>query len=162
MSWVAPSGCNSVYKLNRGLQSFHLGLWNGLISRSFLTNDHQHQYVTIYFYCGLIYWSINNCSYTFTPLTSIKNLWKWQLILKAIGPLELAIHVVKKPPWWRAKIALGQDKQRRLPFKIIHAFCLFCAGETFPLQHRGFVPRNGQLQRAYYRTVRIFKLFWQP
>ena len=95
MSWVAPSGCNSVYKLNRGLQSFHLGLWNRLISRSFLTNDHQHQYVTIYFYCGLIYWSINNCSYTFTPLTSIKNLRKWQLILKAIGPLELAIHVVQ-------------------------------------------------------------------
>ena len=67
-----------------------------------------------------------------------------------------------KPPRWRAKIALGQDKQRRLPFKIIHAFCLFSAGETFALQHRGFVPRNGQLQRAYYRTVRIFKLFLQP
>ena len=35
------------------------------------------------------------CSYIFTPLTSLKNLRKWQLILKAIGLLEPAIHVVQ-------------------------------------------------------------------
>ena len=28
-----------------------------------------------------------------------------------------------KPLYWRAKVALGQDKQRKLPFKIMYAFC---------------------------------------
>ena len=29
-----------------------------------------------------------------------------------------------KPPCWNAKVALGQDKQRKLPFKIMYAFYL--------------------------------------
>ena len=31
-----------------------------------------------------------------------------------------------KPPCWRAKVALGQDKQRKLPFQIMYVFCLSC------------------------------------
>ena len=41
-------------------------------------------------------------------------------------PQQLAIH--EEPPCWRAKVALGQDKQKKLPFKIIYAFyCDFCS-----------------------------------
>ena len=28
-----------------------------------------------------------------------------------------------KPPCWDTKVTLGQDKQRKLPFKIMYAFC---------------------------------------
>ena len=47
-----------------------------------------------------------------------------------------------KPPYWRANVALGQDKQRKLPFKIMYAFCLSCPSATFALQYGGFVPRE--------------------
>ena len=47
-----------------------------------------------------------------------------------------------KPPRWRAKFALGQDKQRKLPFKIMLVFCLSCPSATFALQLGGFVPRE--------------------
>ena len=47
-----------------------------------------------------------------------------------------------KPPCWRAKVALGQDKQRKLPFKIMYVFCLSCPSATFALQRSGFVPRE--------------------
>ena len=38
----------------------------------------------------------------------------------AIGPLQLAIHMVQNPLCWRAKIALGKDKQRT------YVICFFC------------------------------------
>ena len=47
-----------------------------------------------------------------------------------------------KPPCWRAKVTLGQDKQRQLLSKIMFAFCLSCRSATFALQHGGFVPRE--------------------
>ena len=47
-----------------------------------------------------------------------------------------------QPPCWRAKVALGQDKQRKLPFKIMYVFCLSCPRATFALQHGGFVPHE--------------------
>ena len=47
-----------------------------------------------------------------------------------------------KPPYWRAKVGPGQDKQRKLPFKIMYVFCLSCPSATFALQHGGFVPRD--------------------
>ena len=52
-----------------------------------------------------------------------------------IGPLQLAIHVVQR----RTKVALGQDNQRKLPFKIMYVFCLSCPSATFALQRGGFV-----------------------
>ena len=41
---------------------------------------------------------------------------------------------------WIAKVALGQDKQRKLPFKIMYGFCLSCPSATFAIQHGSFVP----------------------
>ena len=47
-----------------------------------------------------------------------------------------------KLPCWRAKVALGQDKQRKLSSKITCVFCWSCPSATFVLEHRGFVPRE--------------------
>ena len=47
-----------------------------------------------------------------------------------------------KSPCWREKVALGQDKQRKLPFQIMHVFCLSCPSATFALQRGGFIPRE--------------------
>ena len=47
-----------------------------------------------------------------------------------------------KPPCWNAKVALGQETQRKLPFKIMYAFYWSCPSATFPSQHGGFVPRE--------------------
>ena len=47
-----------------------------------------------------------------------------------------------KPPYWRAKVALGQDKQRKLPFKIMYAFCLSRPSATFAHQYSGFISRE--------------------
>ena len=44
-----------------------------------------------------------------------------------------------KLPYWRAKVTLGQDKQRKLPFKIMYALYLSCPSA---LQHGGFVPHE--------------------
>ena len=59
--------------------------------------------------------------------------------MSSIGTLLLAIRVVQNH---RAgeKVALGPDKQRELPFKIMFVFCLSCSSATFALQHGGFVP----------------------
>ena len=59
----------------------------------------------------------------------------------------------KKPPCWRAKVALGQDKQRKLPSKITYVFRWSCPSATFVLQHGGFVPREWQLQIVYHREI---------
>ena len=47
-----------------------------------------------------------------------------------------------KPPCWDAKVALVQDKQRKLPFKIMSAFCWSYPSATFASQHGGFAPRE--------------------
>ena len=43
-----------------------------------------------------------------------------------------------KPPCWRAKVALRQDKQKKLPFKFMYVFCLSCSSAAFALQRGGF------------------------
>ena len=40
---------------------------------------------------------------------------------------------------WRARNVLGEDKQRKLPFKMMSAFCLSCSNAYLALQHGGFV-----------------------
>ena len=55
-----------------------------------------------------------------------------------------------KPPSWDAKVALGQDKQRKLPFKIMYAFCSSCLSANFASQHGGFVPRVWQAAKGLY------------
>ena len=47
-----------------------------------------------------------------------------------------------KPPRWRAKVALGQDKQKTYMILNGHFLCLSCPSATFALQHGGFVPRE--------------------
>ena len=70
-------------------------------------------------------------------LTSKILLWK----NSAIGSLQLAIHV-----WYKTtvleckKVALRQDKQRKLPFQIMYVFCLSSPSATFALQRGCFVP----------------------
>ena len=48
-----------------------------------------------------------------------------------------------KPPRWRAKVALGQDKQKTY-FIILNGnfFGLSCPSATFAPQNGGFVPRE--------------------
>ena len=59
-----------------------------------------------------------------------------------MAPLQLAFHVIQKRRTGEQKVVLGRDKQRKLPFKIMYAFCLSCPSATFALQLGGFVPRN--------------------
>ena len=47
-----------------------------------------------------------------------------------------------KPPCWRAKVALGQDKQKTYPILNSNFLCLSCPRATFSLQHGSFVPRE--------------------
>ena len=47
-----------------------------------------------------------------------------------------------KPPCWRAKVSLGKDKRRKLPFKIMYGFCWSCPRATFSLQRGGFLPHE--------------------
>ena len=47
-----------------------------------------------------------------------------------------------KPPRWRAKVALGQDKQKTYIILNVNFLCLSCPRATFALQHGGFVPHE--------------------
>ena len=58
-----------------------------------------------------------------------------------------------KPPFWDAKVALGQDKQRKLPFKIMYAFYWSCPSATFASQHGGFLPREWKAAKGLSRAV---------
>ena len=59
-----------------------------------------------------------------------------------MGSFQLAIHVVQNRRTGEQKEVVGQDKRRKLPFKIMYAFCLSCPSATFALQLGGFVPRR--------------------
>ena len=48
----------------------------------------------------------------------------------------------KKPPRWRAKAALGQDKKKKYIILNGNFLCLSCPSATFALQHGGFVPHE--------------------
>ena len=74
-----------------------------------------------------------------------------------IGPMQLVIYVVKKPPCWRAKVALKQEQQRKLPFNIMYALFLSCSSASFALQRDGFVPREWlAAKRLYYRRILVY------
>ena len=60
-----------------------------------------------------------------------------------IGPLQLAIHLTQNRCAGEQKSqVLGQDKQRKLQFKIMYVFFLTCPCATFAHQHGGFVSRE--------------------
>ena len=58
-----------------------------------------------------------------------------------------------KPPCWDAKVVLGQDKQRILPFKIMYTSCWSCLSSTFASQHGGFVPREWKAAKGIYKVL---------
>ena len=64
------------------------------------------------------------------------------LELRLNRPLAASHSRGTKSPCWRAKVALRQDKQRKLPLQIMYVFCLSCPSATFALQRGGFVPRE--------------------
>ena len=66
---------------------------------------------------------------------TLKNIVRRQ----SIGPFAACHSCGTKSASWRANVALGQDKQSKLSFKIMDAFCLPCPSG---LQHSGFVPRE--------------------
>ena len=84
-------------------------------------------------------------------LTTIENRGKDNVELNR--PFSASHSGGTKPPCWRAKVALGQDKQRKLPFKIMYVFCLFCPSATFVLQRGGFVPREWLTANGLFRHV---------
>ena len=47
-----------------------------------------------------------------------------------------------KPPCCRARVALGQDKQKTYIILNGNFHCLSCPSATFALQHASFVPRE--------------------
>ena len=59
---------------------------------------------------------------------------------------------------------LGQDKQRKLPLKIMYAFCLSCPSATFALQPNGFVAREWLAAKGLLSLLRFMefqiKLSW--
>ena len=66
-----------------------------------------------------------------------------------------------KPPRWRAKVALGQDKQKTYTGEYIivngNFLCLSCPSATFALQHGGFVPREWPAAKG--RSVQVLPVF---
>ena len=65
-----------------------------------------------------------------------------------------------QPPSWRTKVALGQDNQRKLPFKIMYVFCLSCPSATFALRRGGFIPgewlaTKGLLQPNFLKVRQV-------
>ena len=66
---------------------------------------------------------------------TLKNIVRRQ----SIGPFAACHSRGTKSPCWRANVALGQDKQSKISFKIMDAFFLPCPSG---LQHGGFVPRE--------------------
>ena len=64
-----------------------------------------------------------------------------------------------KLPCWREKVVLGQDKQRKLPVKIMYAFCLSCPSVTFALQHGGFVPCEWLAANGLFRKKNNLEVY---
>ena len=99
--------------------------------------------------------NIVDVSDTIISLVSIQKKWKWPVILQHLPENDVYKDCCKmslsfilldynrpfaashsrgtKPPCWRENVALGQDKQRKLPFKIMYVFCLSFPSATFPL-----------------------------
>ena len=64
-----------------------------------------------------------------------------------------------KPPRWRAKAALRQDKQRTYIILNCNFLCLSCPSATFVLQHGGFVPREWLAAKGLLAQTTFFKMY---
>ena len=65
-------------------------------------------------------------------------------IFKDNGPFAASHSHGTKPPCWRAKVAQGQDKQRKLPFKIMYL-----------LFQRRFESKQGHRQPHIHSKARV-------
>ena len=82
---------------------------------------------------------------------TLKNIVRRQ----SIGPFAACHSRSTKPPCWRAKVALGQDKQRKLPFKIMMPF----DGHVPVVSSRAVLYHvNGQLQGLLSVTCSQYNL----
>ena len=59
-------------------------------------------------------------------------------------------------------VALGQDNQRKLPFKIMYVFCLSWPIATFALQSGGFVPRDCLAAKGLLGFTKRFNVLFSP
>ena len=59
-----------------------------------------------------------------------------------------------KPPRWRAKVALGQDKQKTYIIWNSNFLCLSCPSATFALQHGSFEPREWLAAKGLFHRKR--------
>ena len=57
-------------------------------------------------------------------------------------PFAASHSCATRPLGWRAKVALGQDKQKAYIILDGDFLCLSCPSVAFALQHGGFVPRK--------------------
>ena len=70
-----------------------------------------------------------------------------------IDPSQLFILVL--PPSWDANVALGQDKQRKLPCKIMYAFVGLASVRILRPSMAVLYHVSGKLQRAYISLLLI-------
>ena len=54
-----------------------------------------------------------------------------------------------------ANACLDLQKKRKLPFKIMYAFCWSCPSATFASQRGGFVPREWQAAKGLFETTKM-------
>ena len=72
--------------------------------------------------------------------------------------MQLAIRRGTKPPSWRAKVTLGQDKQKAYIILNGNFIGLSCPSATFALQHGGLIPREWLAAKGLL-TAKILFLF---
>ena len=88
--------------------------------------------------------------------------WSWCLVGWEISgisnnrPFAASHWRGTKPPCWRGKVALGEDKQRKLPFEIMYPFCLSpCPRVTWMANCKGPI-----FDRIGNRNPFKYILFW--
>ena len=96
----------------------------------------------------LVLWLLGHCFNTFRLFYSPKPRGQVRILIHRTRPFAACHSRGTKLPCWDAKIALGQDKQRKLPFEIMYAFCWSCPSAIFASQHGGFVPPDHEWQAA--------------
>ena len=64
-----------------------------------------------------------------------------------------------KPPRWRTKVVLGQNKQKTYIILNGNFLCLSCPSATFALQHGGFVPPEWLTEKGLFNSTLSFSLF---
>ena len=66
----------------------------------------------------------------------------WLVFIRAIGPLQLVIHVVQNRSVGEQKSHWDKKNKENYHFKILYVFCLSCPNATLALPRGGFVPHE--------------------